>query len=58
MGPILEHVRPWIPARRGDRSTEAVRLRLQFEAIERLITVADEFAVRFLQGSKVRRKTP
>ncbi len=53
--PILEHVRPWIAALRGDRSTEAVRLRLQFEAIERLITVADEFADRFLQGSRVQR---
>jgi len=53
--PILEHLRPWIAALRGDRSTEAVRLRVQFEAIERLITVADEFADHFLRGSRVQR---
>ena len=53
--PILEHLRPWIASLRGDRSTEAVRLRVQFEAIERLITVADEFADHFLRGSRVQR---
>jgi len=53
--PILEHLRPWIAALRADRSTDAARLRVQLEAIERLITVADEFANSFLEGSRVQR---
>ena len=53
--PILEHLRPWLADLRGDRSAEAARLRARLEAIERLITVADEFADRFLQGSRVQR---
>jgi DNA-binding transcriptional regulator GbsR (MarR family) len=53
--PILEHLRPWISTLRGDRSAEAVRLRTQLEAIERLITFADGLADRFLEGSLVQR---
>lgn len=53
--PILEQLRPWIAALRGDRSVDATRLRVQLEAIERLITAADDLANRFLQGSPVQR---
>jgi DNA-binding transcriptional regulator GbsR (MarR family) len=53
--PILEHLRPWIAELRGDRSADAVRLRQQLEAIERLMTVADDLADRFLKGSPVQR---
>jgi DNA-binding transcriptional regulator GbsR (MarR family) len=53
--PILEHLRPWIDALRGDRSAEAARLRVRLEAIERLVTAADGLAARFLEGSVVQR---
>ena len=53
--PILEHVRTWNQALRGERSRPAARLRQRLAELEGMVALVDSMADSFLRGGIVSR---